>query len=418
MTRWLLLTALAGCAATVDGTASGDAGGAAHDADVPAAPRDCAWRPAAAVEVSPPGDLRYRLVDAAPTPDGAWVTYRARRPGGDDDELFVTRVTASGEPHPGAPLGSVIRAPLFGLAGTASLQTSMLGEGEGLTMLFGGETDRGACVWARLAGPDTRAIRSLNPSELAAGFTLTGCGAMLRTAGGYSFVSEQVRALWGTTLLELDEGGGFTRSSELPMTAGPTQSGVSRVALPGGDFLGSWVEAAAPQGRMSSLNARRFSERGEARGDTFAITTTVETLKDSVLTLTAEGVVALWEGPADRFPASDALLVRALSRDGRPVEEPQALTSLGFFLGGLSAAARGDELLATAITARDGMRLELVVMSARGALRAQVDTGLRDLDGPLRLSRVTATREGALVFATVAQGERGGRVVAVPMRCE
>ena len=31
---------------------------------------------------------------------------------------------------------------------------------------------------------------------------------------------------------------------------------------------------------------------------------------------------------------------------------------------------------------------------------------------------MTATREGALVFATVAQGERGGRVVAVPMRCE
>lgn len=417
MIRWLWLAALSGCAATVDGTAASDAGSDAG-ADVPVTPRDCAWRPSPAVEVSPPGDLRYRLVDAAPSADGAWVTFRARRPGRDDDELFVTRVTASGAPHPATPLGSVSRASLFGLAGTASLQSSMLGEGERLTLLFGGETDRGGCVWAQLAGANERTIRSLNPSEFAGGLSLTGCGAMLRTVGGYSFVSEQVRALWGTTLLELDEGGEFTRSGELPMTVGQTQAGVSRTTLPGGDFLGSWVEAAAPQTRMSSLNARRYSARGEARGDTFAITTTDETLKDAVLTLTTEGVVALWEGPADSFPASDALVVRALSRDGRPVAEPQALTSLGFYLGGLSAAARGDELLATAITARDGMRLEFVVMSARGALRAQVDTELRDLDGPLRLSRVTATREGALVFATVAQGERGGRVVAVPMRCE
>lgn len=294
----------------------------------------------------------------------------------------------------------------------------MVAEGERVAVLASGATDRGECVWSLHEGAIERTVRSIELGALAGGFALAGCQSMLRARGGYSFVSEQVRALWGTTQIELDSNGVFVRRGDLPMTTAPSQGGMSRLALDDGDFLGSWISAPITGRRESSLEVRRFNATGEARGALYGVASTPETLKDHALVRAREGLLALWEGPADRFPASDALNVRALSLDGAPLAEARALTSLGFFLGGLSAASRGDEFFATALTAREGMRLEFLVLDPTGGVRAQVDTRLSGLDGPLRLARVTATPLGALVFATIAQGERGGRVVAVPMRCE
>jgi hypothetical protein len=403
-----LSLALLGCAATVDGS-RGDASATP--------PGDCAWRALPAVEVSPPGEARHRLVDAVETADGAWVAWRARRPGRDDDELYVTRVTDDGAAHPDTPLGSVARSALLGLPGGESLTLSMLAEGSRLTLLADGPTDRGGCVWTQTVGGNARATRPVDLTAFGAPFALGGCRELLPAEGGFSFVIEQIRATWGTEVMRLDADGRWLGRDELAMTARPTQSGVTRIDLGGGDFFGSWVEAGTAA-NPAGLYVRRFGARGEARGEAQRLASSTETLKDAVLTRTPSGALALWEGSADSFPASSTLLVRAIGPDAAPRGDANAITALGFVLGGLSASTRGEQALATAIHANDGVRLSFLMLSASGAVQVRLDTGLRDVDGPLRVARVTPTRQGALVFTTVAQGDRGGRVVAVPIRCQ
>jgi hypothetical protein len=395
--------ALLGCAATVDGT-RGDAGASPGG--------NCAWRALPAVEVSPPGEPRHRLVDAVGTADGAWVAWRARRPGRDDDELYVTRVTEDGTAHPETPAGSVVRSAVLEVPASESLTLSMLAEGSRLTLLADGRTDRGGCVWAQSVGSNARDTRPVDLTPFGAPFGLGGCRELLSAEGGFSFVIEQVRATWGTEVMRLDAEGRWLGRDEIAMTGRPTQSGVTRIALDGGDFFGSWVEAGSRE-RPAGLYVRRFSARGEARGETQQLASSPETLKDAVLTRMPAGALALWEGGA-----GSALVVRAIGPDAAPRGESVAVPALGSVLGGLSASTRGEQALATAIHANDGVRLSFLMLSAGGAVQLRLDTGLRDVDGPLRVARVTPTRQGALVFTTVAQGDRGGRVVAVPIRCQ
>lgn len=418
-------TTAAGCAATVDGSA-GDGGADATARDVITAPVDvptgpCRWRALPAVDVTPRSLPRHRLVDAIATEDGAWVAYRAHLPARDSDELRVIRVREDGTEHPDYPAGTTARADLFALPFRAGLEFSMHWDPTRRTLatLSEGMTDRGACVWTATEGVNARTIRVIDPSAVMPGFSRGGCRALLRTPGGYSFVSEEIRALWGTDLLAMSLAGDLTAAAPLPMTEAPAQQGVSRTALAGGGFVGNWVETTlgAPP-RVIGLHARRFTDAGEPTGPMQVIATGSTTLKNAVVVETPGGMLALWEGPADTFPASDALLTRALDARAAPVREAEALSALGFFLGGLSATARGGEVLATAVNGGNGIRLTFAALDARGSLRAQVDTGLADVDGPSRTARVVATRAGALVFATVAQGADGGVVVAVPMRCE
>lgn len=415
-----LAIAATGCAATVDGTAR-DGGAADVPPPVDARTGPCQWRARPAVDVTPRSVPRYRLVDAIATEDGAWVAYRFHLPGRDTDALYVARLREDGSPHPDVPEGSTARADLFGLPFRASLEFSMTWDPARRTLatLSEAETDRGGCVWTATEGANARTIRTLDPSSLMPGFARAGCRALLPTRDGYSFVSEQVRALWGTDLLTLSRAGDLLGFRSLPMTEAPAEQGISRIRTRDNGFVATWVETrGVGMARESSLRARRFSEDGLPVGPQQVIARSASTLKNALLVETSAGLVALYEGSADTFPVSDALLTHALDPQGAPAREPEAQSGLGFFLGGLSATTRGDEVLATAVGTRDGIRLAMLRLDARGSLRGQIDTGLNDVDGPTRTARVVATPSGALVFATVAQGAEGGVVVAVPMRCE
>lgn len=407
-----------GCAATIDARA-GDGGDVPAPADAPSGP--CRWRALPAVDVTPRSLPRHRLVDAVATEDGAWVAFRAHLPGRDSDELRVMRLREDGTEHPDYPAGTTARADLYGIPFREGLVFSMVWDAPRRTLatLSEGMTDRGGCVWTATEGPDARTVRMIDPNAVMPGFSRGGCQSLLRTRGGYSFVTEQIRALWGTDLLSMSLAGDLTAARSLPMTEAPAQQGVSRTALAGGGFVANWVETSVgPPPRVTGLHVRRFDEDGTPLGPMQVLASGDATLKNAVVVETSAGMVALWEGQADTFPASEALVTRALDARAAPTREPEALSALGFFLGGLSATTRGPEVLATAVTGRDGLRLTFAALDTRGSLRQQVDTGLADVDGPTRTARVVATPSGALVFATVAQSADGGRVVAVPMRCE
>lgn len=410
---WIACLGASACASTADGTV-----GVARDAgagDVTISTGPCAWRALPAVEVSPPGAPGSSLVDAVATADGAWFTYRVRRADG-MDALHVLRVNEDARPHPATPSWSVANLALYALPADGAARASMLTEGDRVEVLLDGAVPRGSCAWLRI---DPRVMRTFRPIDFAnAGrFSLNGCAALLRTASGSSFMSEQVRAVWGTEVLRLDAEGALAGADELPTTEGPTQSGMTRVALDGGDFLAAWVETTGPGLGRYRTRARRFAERGAAAGEAQLLAESPVALRDPSLTRTRDGAFALWEGPADGGPVSYALHGRALGPDGAPRGETRAYTELAFTLGGVSVTSRGDEVLGTAITARDGVRLTFLALDRAGAPTAVVDVGLRDLEGPARLARVVATPQGALVFATIAQGPQGGRVMAVPMRC-
>lgn len=401
---------LAGCAATVDGTGR-DAG-----ADVVAAqdavtrPHACAWRALPAVDVTARPGAGARLVDAVATGDGAWVAYREVSGDIATEALTVARVDADGRRR-GAT------ATLFDLRPTASLEAwSDWDPARGvLALLAEGDLDGGSgCAWASLDARGARAVRAIDPSAAGPGFSRAGCRALLRTGEGYSFASEQIRAVWGTDLIGLSRAGEFTGARSLPTPEAPAEALV-RTTLAGGDFVAAWGETWRGS---SALRVRRFDELGAPRGPVGALAAAATPFKGAVVVETSSGMLALWEGLSASLPPADALIARPLDAVAQPSGDPVAHTSLGAFLGGLSATRRGDEVLATAVSARGAVRLTALALDARGVARATVDTGLADVDGPTRAARVVATGSGALVFATVAQRAGGGVVVAVPLRCE
>lgn len=404
--RGLLIGALltTACGATVSATDShGDAA-----ADAPATPTRCSrWSPGdEAVIVSDPADQeRFRLVDAIATPDGALVAWRERDPSGrDDDQVHVRRLHDDGSVHPWSAPGRGSRRDVVTLPRAAELQFSMVWDAarDGVAMLAGGRTDRGACVFARFLGDDSQAWQDVDLTGLG-GFALAGCGSLARTSDGWSFLTSEVRALWGDELVFLsDEGRLAGTPARLPMTSAPTDSPMTRTDLPDG-FVATWVQATAMSPRTDrELHVRRFDPRGTPRGDDETISINADGYAFPRVLDTRDGLLATWFG--------GVVSARPLHADGSAAGDTVALNG-----DGIHADVRGDDVVVvTSVPAEPGMaRLYFIVTDLRGVQRGSFRWVLpnRPLT-PIRGMRIVPTRRGALIV--FGQGER---ILAVPVGC-
>lgn len=412
----LLATACGSSVTSVRSTA--DASVDAPAVDVPAAAASCRVALARRFTVisDPPDRQRFRLVDAIPAPEGALVAWRERNPNGRDDQVRVRRILDDATPHPWSAGGRGSRTEVVSLPPAGSLQFSMVWDAprDGVAMLAGGETDRGACVFSRFLGDNSQMWQVVELGSLM-GFPLAGCGSLARTPGGYSFLTGEVRALWGDQLVFLSEEGRFAGApTRLPMTSQPSPWPMTRSAVSGG-FVATWPEILrGPGAPANELHVRRFDSRGAPLGDDEALGT-AEPLADAQVLETPSGMLAVWFRGAGNPGLPDTIVTRVLRADASPSGDPVTLTQRQW-RPGIHAAVRGDDVLLAAPTREAA--IYLLRLSGGGAARSEPLEVWRSASpvavGPVR---VVATARGALVVFEVETGNQGGRIVAVPVDC-
>ncbi len=362
------------------------------------------------VVVSDPSDpQRFQLVDAIATPDGALVAWRERDPANGPDRVHVRRVRDDGSVHPWSAPGRMSRGAVVSLPRMADLQFSMAWDAarDAAVMLAAGQTDRGACAFVTFRGDGSQLAQTVELNTLG-GFSLSGCGSIARTDDGWSFLTSEVRALWGDQLVFLSEDGRFAgMPTRLPMTEAPTSGPMTRTVVSGG-FVATWVEARTIMpGAEVALYAQRFDRRGTALGDAVVLDRGEGAYSPARVLETGDGLLATWH--------RQAITVRALRADVSPAGESVTLART-VPAAGVHADVRGDEVLAvmhTAVFDPSATRLFLVVTDGRGTplaepIRLLPDTPLSFVEE----TRVVPTRRGALVV--FGQGQR---VYAVPVDC-
>ena len=371
----------------------------------------------------PPEERRFRLLDAVPTPDGALVAWRERNPDGRSDQVRVRRLQEDATPHPWSAPGRGSRAAVVTLAVSDPLQFSMVWEGprDGVAMLAGGPTDRGECVFARFLGDNSQAWQTVALGSLM-GFSLAGCGSLARAADGYSFLTGEVRALWGDELVFLSSEGRFAGSpTRLPMTSQPSVGPITRRATADG-FLATWVQPGAGSARAErELHVRRFDARGAAAGDDVVVAGPVGNILDPQAFATASGALALWRSFADPARPDEVPEVRPLGVDARPAGPaapfaPALAAAAALFV---DATTRGSEVIAVATgTSASGPRLYFLPLTDRGELRGAA-LAMRAGQRPflLGVAKVVPTPRGALLVFEADLTGTGGRIFAVPVDC-
>lgn len=390
-------------------------------ADVPAMPSQCRWSMSDRyVVVSDPADQqRFRLLDAVPTPDGALVAWRERSPTGRDDQVRVRRVLDDGTAHPWSAPGRGSRAEVVSLPSDAALQFSMVWDAprDGAAMLAGGQTDRGGCALVQFRGDDSQTSQGVDLSATM-GFPLHGCGSLARTTGGWSFLTAEVRALWGDALVFLTDDGRLAgEPTRLPMTGNSYVGPMTRTAVSDG-FVETWVEPVrGTEGPLHELHLRRFDARGAPRGGDEDLGT-ADLISDAQVLETPAGLLAVWHHADRALQGYNGILTRPLLPDASPtaglmryLDAPSA--------AGIHAAVRGSQVLLAAPTAMArGARIHLLILDGRGV---PLRPALELVPGPMPVGvgpvRVIPTRRGALVVFEVESGAQGGRVLAVPVDC-
>jgi len=408
--RSLLISALltTGCGATI--TAVEPHGDAAVDApavDAPAALTTCSrWAVSErAVVVSDPADQeRFQLVDAIATPDGALVAWREHDANGRDDRVHVRRVTDDGVTHPWSAPGRSSRGGVTTLPRERDLQFSMVWDAtrDGVAMLADGPTDRAECVFARFSGDDSHTRQTIDLAPLG-DFTLAGCGSLARTDDGWSFLTAEVRALWGDQLVFLSEDGRVAgMPTRLPMTGGPSSEPMTRTDTTDG-FVATWMEAERTPIGGYEFHARRFDRRGTPLGDDMVVSQSSNPYVSPRVLDTREGLLGTW--------FNGLVGVRPLRADASPAGDTISLNGVE-----VHANTRGQEVLAvTSYPLFDASMSEILfhVLDGRGERR--VPPQWVRIDRPIttvRGMRVVPTHRGALIV--FGQGER---ILAVPVGC-
>ncbi|MEZ4408144.1 MAG: hypothetical protein R3A52_16955 [Polyangiales bacterium] len=416
----VLALCVAGCGSTVGGASvSSDAGAdGSAPVDVPHVTGPCAWTPGEAVVVSLPEDQsRFALVDAVATGDGALVAWRERALNGGPDAVRVVRVDGAGRRHPWSADGSLTRGEVVTLPMNAPLQFSMAWEPSRAraVMLAGGPTDRGPCVFAAFTGTNEREWQQADPPT--DGVSLSGCGSLGRHPNGWSYLTQEVRALWGDQLVRMDDSGRVAGATRLAMTARQPDTAPTRNAL-GGGFVARWTESMR-EGLQTvrELHLRRYDALGEPVGEDVVAQRIHGAIHDPRVVEVGDGALAVWREGVDTLPPLDGVAVRPLAGDLSPRGDVVVYTRLGFVVGGLDATARDGEVLAVTALGSGVIRAVLLSFDAAGALRVgPVALPIVSDAGPLEHLRVVATPEGALVIATRPEVS-GTRVVAVPVAC-
>lgn len=402
-----------GCPSTVDGTVS-DGG-----ADVPVALRDapsgpCRWRAGEAVVLPAIGSaMAHRtLLDARSAEGGAWVLTADDAGGDREPDVALERVDASGHRR----AGGAVRLPPGDAPSSASLAVDdALGR---RAVLYEVRDLRGAScaitLLDALGNPSARRPISFPMG----GFALAGCRDLLANGAGYTFLAEQVRALWGASVVQLDAAGETPAQMAPAVLDGWPEVSFERFGLADRSFVLASREAPGPQPRMSRVHLRRFDEAGNALADSQTPVATVREVRDLVVVGAGGSLLALWE-EGTAAPPAYGVVARALDAEGRPRGEAIAVLPSRFYEGGLAAAeAQGDVLVGG--IAGSGVGLPGVIpLAPDGTPRGDVvaipmppgATGVERL-------RIVATPSGALVVFTTDPGRHPNRLVAVPIACE
>jgi len=194
------------CAATADQTTR-DAAAPTPDApttrvDVPVGP--CAWRAGAAVVLTATTSAapHRTLLDLRPAEGGAWALSSDDAGTSRAADLVLERLDADGQRR------AAVRLPAGFSPATATLAVDeTLGRRAVLGESRTSSSEGCALLLLDAAGAPAAPRTITFPNG---GFNLGGCRDLLPNTTGYTFLAEQVRAIWGIEMVQLD-GAGETR---------------------------------------------------------------------------------------------------------------------------------------------------------------------------------------------------------------
>ncbi len=414
----------AACSNTLSGVVS-DA--STNTPDVPAARPDvapdvapdrpvagpCRWRAGEAVVLprDPADRSRRALLDLVPAEGGAWVLTSDDAGGGRDLDTTLERLDATGHRRPnGAVRLESIHTQRASLAVDEALgRRAVLEEagGTGSTPCFLSLLDPAGALTARREVTFPRG-----------GFSLAGCRGLMANRAGWTFLSEQIRALWGVSMVQLDPMGQTPMQPAPSVYDGFPEVAYARFALSERSFMLLWHEAGAQGAPPYRLRVQHFTEDAAPLAEPYTFHENPSPLRGFLATPAGDGAMALWAEPVDLPPRTYHVAVRALERGGRPRAPTRVLSELGAYQGGLSAAhARGD-ILATAISGSGVLRPVVIPLGPDGSPRGAL-VPIPTPPGTVQIGevRIVPTPAGALVVYTTDPMVYPNRVVAVPLGC-
>lgn len=399
-----LVIALSACGSTAAGTAS-DAGAGADVAS-----GACAWRVGPVRDLAAPASsTSCALSDLAATGDGAWVLRACEVEAGAAFTLAhaVDRVDADG--LAAAPVTVGVTRARASLTPSLALDEALSRRG----VLTPEATDEPPTLW-RLDGSAAR-LGSSPIAQAPDSFSLAGYQRLMVNRAGFTAVAEQVRALWGVSMLQLDATGAAVSAVDLGLPISPTVR-FERAPLPDRTFVMAWSERDAATGAFT-LRARRHQEDGAPfTRESHTLDARAAERARVAVAPAGDGLLAVWEAVSDTLPPLSTVAARRLARDGAPLGAANLLTAWGFYLGGLDVASSRGDALATGVSGSGVLRLSVMVLGFDGAPRGEpltVSPVAPVADGRTA-ARIVATAAGALVAF-----QRDARTVSVAaLTCE
>lgn len=394
-------------------TATGITGDAGPDADVSAdAPfaGPCAWRVGPVRDLATPASASScALADLVATRDGAWVLRGCEIEAGADYTLAHTVDRVTDDARAADPVIVTTTHARASLAASLAVDEGLSRRG----VLTPEATPEPATLW-RLDGSAAR-LGSSSVAQPPMSFSLAAYQRVMVNRAGFTAVAEQVRALWGVSMLQLDAEGAAVSAVDLGLPTWPMVR-FERAPLPDRTFVMAWSVHDAATGAFT-LRVRRYQEDGAPfTPDAHALDTRAAERVHLAVAPMGDGLLAVWEAVSDTLPPLSTVATRRLSRDGAPLGEETLLTAWGFYTGGLDVASSHGDALATGVSGSGVLRLSVMVLGPDGAPRGEPLTvsPVSPLAPERTMARIVATAAGALVAF-----QRDARTVSVAaLTCE
>ncbi|MBI5515934.1 MAG: hypothetical protein HY909_19285 [Deltaproteobacteria bacterium] len=412
---WVFAVAVGGCPSTTAGSAAGDAGDAAGPPGDAPLQGPCRWSVGEAVVLEAPGSpsTHRALLDLQPAEGGAWALFSDDAGGARQPDTVLERLTPSGRRRE----GGVVRFPSGFAPEAASLAVDETYRRYAVLAEAGG-TGMERCSLA-LLDSQGRPSAPRSVTLPAGGFSLAGCRYLQGGAQGFTFLSEQVRALWGVSMVQLDPAGSTPSQRAPTVFEGYPPVSYARFPLPDRAFALLWSEPAMGSASLHRLLLRLFNADGDARAERVELRGNGLTLRRPSVVSLPPGMVALWEEADADPPRSFRIVLRTVDAAGLPgasraLSEARAGGSSDL----LTAVTAGGELLAGYVTGSGVLSPRVLPLGPDGGGMA----GALPLPLPAGATRVEAlrlspTQTGALAVFTTDPGAFPNRAVAVPLTC-
>lgn len=394
----LLLLATVRCGASTRAT---DGGSDARSS------AECRWTQRDAIAVTPRGSPAFRLLDATSTGDGALIALRDSL-AAPTDHLWLATVRNT----------TVAIDRVADVAASLAVEASLAFDPRTQEQwaLFDGVADR--CLFIHRPVDARSTETSFDPSALTMSFTMSGCRDVWRSANRLSFLSEEVRALWGTQQIELDDEGRFVAANRLPMTSAQPIDRTRRSALSSTAQVALSVIATQPAPQFE-LRAQTLDARAQPTGESARIATTAIAPTAPQVIATPSGMLAVWDNAVDTLPPVHSLAVRPLDARAQPTGEAVELSQYGMLSGVPHATERTGSVLVTARFLDGERKQRFLALDGQGrVVFGPLDLVLPSFGTGVVRSRIVGTTQGALVITEVNTQSTGSEIVAVPIECQ